>query len=134
MQTGSRTTRILVSKLVCHLSVAFHPPSSLLGPLMGLFLLLSFGPWAFNRLTNFVKNQKPIGVHYHRLAGEEESAVELPDAPDASRCRRASRCPSFLPPRFLHPNIPWPKMEVLGLLSQLDLDPLRFSQLADQFR
>jgi hypothetical protein len=40
---------------------------------MGIFLLLSFGPWAFNRLTSFVKSQieaaliKLCAVHYHRL-------------------------------------------------------------------
>ncbi|XP_051833373.1 uncharacterized protein LOC127549414 [Antechinus flavipes] len=43
---------------------------SLLGPLVGLLLLLSFGPWAFNKLTSFVKSQvnsalrKPIAIHY----------------------------------------------------------------------
>jgi hypothetical protein len=36
-------------------------------------MLLSFGPWAFNRLTSFVKLQidsalnKTVAVHYHRL-------------------------------------------------------------------
>ena len=46
---------------------------SLLGPFMGTFMLLSFGPWAFNRSTSFVKSQieavlsKPVAVHYHRL-------------------------------------------------------------------
>lgn len=46
---------------------------SLLGPFIGLLLLLSFGPWAFRRITQFVKDQldelrtKPIQVHYHRL-------------------------------------------------------------------
>ena len=40
---------------------------------MGILLLLSFGPWAFNRLTSFVKSQieaalsKPVAVHYHQL-------------------------------------------------------------------
>ena len=40
---------------------------------MGILLLLSFGPWAFNRLTSFVKSQieaalsKPVVVHYHQL-------------------------------------------------------------------
>ena len=51
---------------------------SILGPLVGLFLLISFGPWSFNRLTNFVKHQmddlaaKPIQVHYHKLAMEDQ--------------------------------------------------------------
>ena len=40
---------------------------------MGILLLLSFGPWAFNRLTSFVKSQidaalkKTVAIHYHRL-------------------------------------------------------------------
>ena len=43
-----------------------------------LFLLIYFGPWALNRLTNFVKRQiddlaaKPIQVHYHKLAMEDK--------------------------------------------------------------
>ncbi|XP_041524945.1 syncytin-1-like [Microtus oregoni] len=51
------------------------------GPLLGLLLLISFGPWAFNRLTHFIKSQidsalKPVEVHYHRLAANEEAANE----------------------------------------------------------
>ena len=40
---------------------------------MGILLLLSFVPWAFNRLTSFVKSQieaalsKPVAVDYHQL-------------------------------------------------------------------
>ena len=40
---------------------------------MGILLLLSFGPWAFKRLTSFVKSQieaalsKLVAVHYHQL-------------------------------------------------------------------
>lgn len=50
---------------------------SILGPFIGLLLLISFGPWAFNRLTGFIKQQidtliaKPSQVHYHRLAMED---------------------------------------------------------------
>lgn len=59
---------------------------SLLGPLVGILLLLSFGPWAFNRLTTFIKNQVdsvikgPVAVHYHRLSLQEptEDCVQLP--------------------------------------------------------
>lgn len=53
---------------------------SIIGPLIGLFLLLAFGPWAFRRLTNFIKQQidsliaKPIQVHYHRLALADRDA------------------------------------------------------------
>jgi hypothetical protein len=40
---------------------------------LGILLLLSFGPWAFRKLTSFVKSQieaalsKPVAVHYHQL-------------------------------------------------------------------
>lgn len=46
---------------------------SILGPFIGLLLLLSFGPWAFRKLTDFVKQQvdalqaKSIQAHYRRL-------------------------------------------------------------------
>lgn len=46
----------------------------ILGPLAGFLLMLTFGPWAFRKLTNFIKQQidkalaKPIQIHYHRLA------------------------------------------------------------------
>ena len=47
---------------------------SILGPFIGLLLLISFGPWAFQRLTRFVKSQIDstlpknfISVQYHRL-------------------------------------------------------------------
>jgi hypothetical protein len=51
---------------------------SILGPLVGLILLISFGPWPLNRLTNFVKCQiddlaaKSIHVHYYKLAMEDQ--------------------------------------------------------------
>ena len=49
----------------------------LLGPVLGLILLISFGPWSLNRLTNFIKSQIDSSltarVHYHRLAIEEEA-------------------------------------------------------------
>nr|XP_036879144.1 syncytin-2-like [Manis javanica]XP_036879145.1 syncytin-2-like [Manis javanica]XP_036879146.1 syncytin-2-like [Manis javanica]XP_036879147.1 syncytin-2-like [Manis javanica] len=46
----------------------------ILGPFLGLILILSVGSWAFKRLTMLIKQQidsfiaKPIQVHYHRLA------------------------------------------------------------------
>lgn len=49
-----------------------------LGPFIGLMLVVSFGPWAFRRITTFVKNQideatraKPT-VMYQQLATEED--------------------------------------------------------------
>ena len=50
---------------------------------MGIFLLLSFGPWAFNRLTSFVKSQieaalsKPVAVHYQWIS-ETPMKISLP--------------------------------------------------------
>lgn len=51
-----------------------------LGPFIGLMLLLSFGPWAFRRLTSFVKSQidEATGKHptvmYQRLATNDAPA------------------------------------------------------------
>ena len=49
--------------------IAFH-----LGPIVGFLLLISFGPWVFQRLTHLVKSQidsalsdESVLVHYHRL-------------------------------------------------------------------
>lgn len=45
----------------------------ILGPLVSFILILTFGPWAFRKLTDFIKEQinqglaKPIQVHYTRL-------------------------------------------------------------------
>jgi hypothetical protein len=56
---------------------------NLLGPFVGILLLLSFGPWAFNRLSSFVKSQieaalsKLVAVHYHRL-DIRDSKISLP--------------------------------------------------------
>lgn len=47
--------------------------SSILGSLIGLLLLVTFGPWLFKKLTQYVKNQvdratsRSIQVHYQRL-------------------------------------------------------------------
>ena len=57
---------------------------------MGILLLLSFGPWAFNRLTSFVKSQieaalsKPVAVHYHQL-DIQDSDEEDPPPTEAKR-------------------------------------------------
>ena len=56
--------------MVFNLFVVVNPTSN------WLVLLISFGPWALNRLTNCVKSQmddlaaKPIQVYYHTLAME----------------------------------------------------------------
>ncbi|XP_062961872.1 syncytin-1-like [Cynocephalus volans] len=48
-----------------------------LGPLLCLLLLITFGPWAFRHLTNLIKKQvdavlsKPIQIHYQRLASKD---------------------------------------------------------------
>lgn len=58
---------------------------TIIAPLIVFLLLLSFGPWALNRLTRFVKSQidsavKPAEVHYHPLTTEEAAVIviELP--------------------------------------------------------
>lgn len=58
---------------------------SILGPLVGFLLLISFGSWAFQRLTRLVKSQidsalsnKSVSVHYHRL--DTETNKEEPPA------------------------------------------------------
>ena len=51
----------------------------LLGPVLGLLILVSLGPVLFNRVTAFLRHQidaikmQPIQVHYHKLnlAGQE---------------------------------------------------------------
>jgi hypothetical protein len=67
------------------------------GPLLGLILLISFGPWAFQKLTQFVKSQidsslssASVSVHYHRLdVGDnkqvtgEESDVDAASSPSS---------------------------------------------------
>lgn len=56
---------------------------SLLGPLVGLLLLLTFGPWAFRKLTQFVKDQvdsitkREVAVHYHRLHQSDDECLEV---------------------------------------------------------
>ena len=63
---------------------------SILGPVVELLLLISFGPWAFRKLTEFVKSEadaafkRPILVHYHCLEIrdiDQEVYAEPPDAP-----------------------------------------------------
>jgi hypothetical protein len=49
-----------------------------------ILLLLSFGPWAFKRLTRFVKSQieaalsKSVAVHYHQLDIRDSDEEDLP--------------------------------------------------------
>ena len=45
----------------------------LLGPLISILLLVTLGPFMFNRITGFIKQQidslalRPLQIHYHRL-------------------------------------------------------------------
>ena len=45
----------------------------LLGPLISILLVVTLGPFIFNRLTGFIKQQidslalRPLQIHYHRL-------------------------------------------------------------------
>lgn len=53
----TRKKSILVPELVFHFSMAFYLLLSILGPVVGLLLLISFGPWTLRKLTEFVKSQ-----------------------------------------------------------------------------
>lgn len=63
------------------------PPSPILGPLVGFFLLLAFGPWASNQLTGFIRQQidslasKPLQVYYHKLDLADRRLTEPCDDP-----------------------------------------------------
>jgi hypothetical protein len=64
----------MVPKLVFNLSLAFDLVALSFGALLGLLILISFGPWAFQKLTRFVKSQIDsslssafVSGHYHRL-------------------------------------------------------------------
>lgn len=99
---------------------------TIIAPLIVLFILLSFGPWAFNRLTRFIKSLidsalKPAEVHYHRVVvGEETSCAEMPTASaiemlpmSADRLPENSLPPpqsfSHSPLRFTTPPNPGPR-------------------------
>ena len=76
---------------------------------MGILLLLSFGPWAFNGLTSFVKLQidsalnKTVAVHYHQLA-IPDSAEDLSyeDAERAAIVLQFSTLAADTEPSWLH--------------------------------
>ncbi|XP_049636719.1 olfactory receptor 5W2-like [Suncus etruscus] len=54
----------------------------ILGPVIGLLLLISFGPWAFRKLTDFIKQQvdsigaKQVAVHYSKLNASEQDQTD----------------------------------------------------------
>jgi hypothetical protein len=76
---------------------------------VGILLLLSFDPWAFNRLTSFVKLQidsalnKSVAVHYHQLA-IPDSAEDLSyeDAERAAIVLQFSTLAADTEPSWLH--------------------------------
>jgi hypothetical protein len=57
---------------------------------MGILLLLSIEPWAFKRLTSFVKSQieaalsKLVAIHYHQMDIQDSDEEDLPPT-DAER-------------------------------------------------
>ena len=79
---------------------------------MGTFMLLSFGPWAFNRSTSFVKSQieaalsKPVAVHYHQLDIRDSDEEDVPSA-EAERAAAGLQFPTLAAnaesPWFLKP-------------------------------
>lgn len=55
---------------------------SILGPLVGLLLLVSFGPWLISRLTTFIKQQienvtRPVMIHYHALSQADAETASV---------------------------------------------------------
>ncbi|XP_020836593.1 syncytin-1-like [Phascolarctos cinereus] len=71
----------------------------LLGPLIGLLLLFSFGPWAFTRLTSFIKTQieaslkNTVNIHYHQLASSEDPTDTMEEGLQFSKLvHPESRC------------------------------------------
>lgn len=78
---------------------------ALLGPFIGFMLLISFGPWAFRRLTAFVKNQiddatkRHPSVMYQALATSEELPPP-PQAFDFGRFEELSKRPPSLRSRL----------------------------------
>lgn len=62
-----------------------------LGPLIGFLLIISFGPWAFRRLTTFVKNQiddatkKHPHILYQQIRTKEDSPSSQGDTPPSSQ-------------------------------------------------
>lgn len=50
-----------------------HPLDAPLGPLISILLLVTLGPFIFNRTTGFIKQHidflasRPLQIHYHRL-------------------------------------------------------------------
>lgn len=60
---------------------------SLLGPFIGFLLLISFGPWAYRRLTSLVKNQvdeatkHSVEVHYQQLSQHDPEGHEVVEKP-----------------------------------------------------
>ena len=86
---------------------------SILGPLVGLFLLISLGPWVLNSLTNFVKHQidelaaKPTQVPYHKLAMEEQETISFRVFPKViSTQPKKERTPTPGPSRDGPPRTP----------------------------
>ena len=70
--------------------MALYLVAQYFGPVVGLLLLISFGPWAFRKLTGFVKSEvdaafkRPVFVHYLRLEVrdiDQEVYAELLGAP-----------------------------------------------------
>jgi hypothetical protein len=76
---------------------------------MGILLLLSFGPWAFRKLTSFVKSQieaalsKAFAVHYHQLDIQDSDEEDPPpkEAETMTRLQFSTRAANAESPWFL---------------------------------
>ncbi|EGW07566.1 Envelope glycoprotein [Cricetulus griseus] len=64
---------------------------SILGPMVEFFILISFRPWAFQKLTRFIKSQidailkKPLLVHYHHLEALDSELPENNEKPHSPK-------------------------------------------------
>ena len=59
-----------------------HALDAPLGPLISILLLVTLGPFIFNRITGFIKQQidsmasRPLQIHYHRLDLADKGLVK----------------------------------------------------------
>lgn len=70
--------------MVFYFSLSHHLTSQHFGTFHGYFAAFSLGPWAFRKLTSFVKSQietvlsNLVAVHYHQLDIQDSDKEDLP--------------------------------------------------------
>ncbi|ERE73396.1 claudin-3-like protein, partial [Cricetulus griseus] len=81
---------------------------SILGPMVGFFILISFGPWAFQNLIRFIKSQiddileKLVLVHYHHLEALDS------ELPEDNNPHPSPKGLDFSGPEYQTSRFPWP--------------------------